>query len=62
MVELIKLGDRVRSVRTNKGDYGTDVVISADTYKAQVAEAAVEAGADMINDISGLGFDPDMPS
>ena len=36
------------------------VPISIDTYKASVAKAAVSAGASMINDISGLRFDPDM--
>ncbi len=36
------------------------VPISIDTYKAQVAEAALRLGAHMINDISGLRFDPDM--
>lgn len=35
-------------------------VISADTWKASVAKEAVNAGADIINDISGLGFDPDL--
>lgn len=34
--------------------------ISIDTYKAEVAEAALRAGASMINDISGLRFDPKM--
>ena len=34
-----------------------DVPISIDTSKAEVAEAAVEAGAEIINDISGLRFD-----
>lgn len=38
------------------------VPVSIDTYKAAVAEAAVSAGASMINDISGLRFDPRMPS
>lgn len=38
----------------------TDVPISIDTYKSEVAEAALESGADMINDISGLRFDPAM--
>lgn len=37
------------------------VPVSIDTYKASVAEAAVSAGASMINDISGLRFDPEMP-
>lgn len=32
--------------------------ISVDTYKSEVAEAALGAGAHMINDISGLTIDP----
>ena len=35
-----------------------DVPISIDTSKSCVAEAAVAAGAEIINDISGLRFDP----
>ena len=34
-----------------------DIYISVDTYKPAVAKAAIEAGADMINDISGLGYE-----
>lgn len=56
-----EMGQLIPAIRATRNAL-PDVVISADTYKAQVAEAAVEAGADMINDISGLGFDPDMPS
>jgi dihydropteroate synthase len=37
-----------------------DIPISIDTYKSTVAERAIEAGAEMINDISGLRFDPKM--
>lgn len=37
-----------------------DVPISIDTYKSFIAEKAIEAGAQMINDISGLHFDPKM--
>ncbi|MCL4456840.1 MAG: dihydropteroate synthase [Nitrospirae bacterium] len=37
------------------------VPISIDTYKAEVARRALDAGASMVNDISGLRFDPDMP-
>jgi dihydropteroate synthase len=36
------------------------VLISVDTTKAEVAEAAVAAGADIINDISAGRFDPRM--
>jgi dihydropteroate synthase len=34
--------------------------ISVDTYKASVARKALEAGASLVNDISGLRFSPDM--
>ncbi len=37
-----------------------DVKISIDTYKAAVADAAIKAGATIVNDISGLQFDPRM--
>lgn len=36
------------------------IPISIDTYKACVAEEAIKAGATIINDISGLRFDPEM--
>jgi dihydropteroate synthase len=37
-----------------------DVLISIDTYKAQVAEAALKAGARLVNDVWGLRADPDL--
>ncbi|SFB04073.1 Dihydropteroate synthase [Acetitomaculum ruminis DSM 5522] len=37
-----------------------DTVVSIDTYKSGVAKAAIEAGADMVNDIWGLKYDPKM--
>ncbi|NWF94065.1 MAG: dihydropteroate synthase [Syntrophaceae bacterium] len=37
-----------------------DVPISIDTYKSGVAQRAIEAGAEMINDISGLNLDPNL--
>jgi dihydropteroate synthase len=36
--------------------------ISVDTYKSKVAEAAINAGAEIINDISAFRFDPQLPS
>lgn len=36
------------------------IPISIDTYKAKVAQAAIEAGAKIVNDISALRFDKDM--
>ena len=38
----------------------TSIPISVDTCKAQVARAALDAGATIINDISALRFDPKM--
>ncbi|TAJ80026.1 dihydropteroate synthase [bacterium] len=38
------------------------VPISVDTYKTDVARAALDEGADMVNDISALRFDPGMAS
>ena len=38
----------------------SDVLISVDTWKSQVAAAALEAGADIVNDITGLLGDPKM--
>jgi dihydropteroate synthase len=37
------------------------VPLSIDTYKAEVARQALDAGAAIVNDISGLRFDPEMP-
>jgi dihydropteroate synthase len=39
----------------------TGAMVSADTMRARTAEAAVEAGASMINDVSGGLSDPHMP-
>ena len=38
----------------------SDVTISIDTRKAKVARAAIAVGANMVNDVSGLTFDPEM--
>ncbi|MCL4539441.1 MAG: dihydropteroate synthase [Bacteroidetes bacterium] len=38
----------------------TSVPVSIDTYKSEVAKAALEAGATIVNDISGLHFDEKM--
>ena len=37
-----------------------DAIISIDTYHAQVAQKAIDAGASIVNDISGGNFDADM--
>ena len=49
----------VSAVKLIRGQF-PESVLSIDTYRASVAETAVKAGADMINDISGGTFDPDM--
>ena len=37
-------------------------IISVDTYKAKTARAALKAGAEIVNDVSGLLWDPEMAS
>ncbi|MBK7257437.1 MAG: dihydropteroate synthase [Ignavibacteriae bacterium] len=39
----------------------TDVPLSVDTTKSEVAEAALQAGATIVNDISGFTLDPTLP-
>jgi dihydropteroate synthase len=41
---------------------GLKIPISIDTYRSTVAEKALDAGAQIVNDISGLRFDDDMAS
>jgi dihydropteroate synthase len=38
------------------------VPVAIDTYKAVVAQAAIDRGATIVNDISALGYDPDLAS
>jgi dihydropteroate synthase len=54
--EIERVAPAIRAVRMAL----PDVLISIDTYKASVAEAALEAGADIINDIWGLQRDRQM--
>ena len=48
----------VPAVRAIAGEL--EVAISVDTYKAEVARQAIEAGAHLVNDVWGLRMDPDM--
>lgn len=41
-------------------EFGDRFFISVDTYKSQVAQEALKAGADIVNDISGMSFDQGM--
>ncbi len=52
--------ERVRPVIAGIREAGIDLPVSVDTRKAPVARAALEAGADIVNDVSGLE-DPDLP-
>ena len=52
--------DRVIPVITLLKQLEPKALISIDTYKASVARAAVEAGAEIVNDISGFLWDPKM--
>ena len=51
---------RVLPVITELKKLRPDAVISVDTYKASVARAAAAAGAEIVNDVSGLRWDPQM--
>jgi dihydropteroate synthase len=55
--ELARVIPVIESLRTQSA-----VPISIDTYKSQVARAALDAGADIVNDISALRFDSAMTS
>jgi len=48
----------IMALREATRDHTIDPVISIDTRKPEVAEAAILAGADIWNDVSGLTFDP----
>ncbi len=60
--ELNRVIPLIEALR-NSSDQGlAKIPISVDTTRSQVAEVAVKAGGDMINDISGATFDPEMLS
>ena len=54
--ELERVVPVIRALR----GHGVNAPISVDTTKAAVARAAVAAGADWVNDISGAVYDPEM--
>ena len=55
--ELKRVIPVIKGIRSNN----SDILISIDTTKAIVAKEAVEVGANIINDVSGLSFDSQMP-
>jgi len=51
---------RVIPVIRGLAEAGTGCVLSVDTYKAKVAAQALEAGADIVNDVSACAFEPEL--
>lgn len=54
--EIARTAPLIRALRAE----GVEVPISIDTRKADVAHAALQAGADLVNDVSALTWDRDM--
>lgn len=52
---------RVLPVITEIKKQRPEGVISIDTYKASIARAAIQAGAEIVNDVSGFHWDREMP-
>lgn len=55
-VELNRTIPVIKKIR----ELNKNIIISIDTTKSEVARIALESGADIINDISGLTFDAEM--
>jgi dihydropteroate synthase len=55
--ELKRVLPAIRAIRSR----WSDVAISIDTVKAEVASAALAEGASIVNDASGMSLDPEMP-
>lgn len=53
--EISRVAPVIEAVKKN-----FDIPVSVDTYKSAVAQAALQAGADLVNDIWGLKYDPNM--
>ncbi len=57
--ELERVIPVISTLRNQREPYGK-IPISVDTTRAEVAAVAVDAGADLVNDVSGGTFDPEM--
>lgn len=55
--ELKRVLPAIRGIRSR----WSDISISIDTVKAEVAKAALAEGAAIVNDVSGMSLDPEMP-
>ena len=54
--ELKRVLPAIRAIRSR----WSDIAISIDTVKAEVARAALAEGAEIVNDVSGMSLDPEM--
>ncbi|MGC1306365.1 MAG: dihydropteroate synthase [Phormidesmis sp.] len=63
-ISVAEEGDRtvplIKAIRAAAHDWLRDIPISIDTTRAEVARAAIAAGADIINDISGGTYESDI--
>ena len=57
---VVPVADEIARTRPAIGAFAGQIVVSIDTRKAEVARAGLAAGAGMVNDVSGLDFDPAM--
>jgi dihydropteroate synthase len=55
-IEMARIVNAVKIIQ-----YTTNLPISVDTCRAAVAKEALERGVDIINDVTGLKYDPSMP-
>lgn len=60
LISATEEADRVLPAISLVREHYPESIISIDTYRATVARQAVEAGADIINDISAGSMDPEM--
>jgi len=56
--ELKRVIPLIKAIRAE--EWGKDIPISVDTFRAEVAKQSIEAGADLINDVTGGVGDPKM--
>lgn len=59
-VDVYEESDRVESAVAPLNKYFPELIISVDTFRSVVARRAVEAGAHIINDVSGGNLDVEM--
>lgn len=58
----VPVPEEIARTRPAIGALSREAAVSVDTRKAEVARAAVAAGAGLVNDVSGFDFDPGMPA